>query len=217
MRLDLLTVSVLLCSFGFASQNAKDNPSTGVFELQGDKLGDSLDSRLSHHPKAQCIQSTNSRKSCYQWSDVCVFGIAAHADPSCSPEKSFVPTCAQGLIAQLVDGRLNMLTYTVEGKDKTKPVAELKKKYGSTLIDTREGAIWSRGQSTMSVTVGPATENSEGPSLITFLIQDQFSRFRTMTSAQFPAVIQSLFVPNVANRTQAQIRSWRIFPDAFCG
>src|ERR1700739_1241981 len=51
------------------------------FELHGDRLGESLTTFVSKHPKAECKDSTKTRTNCYQWTDVSIFGMLAHPHP----------------------------------------------------------------------------------------------------------------------------------------
>lgn len=145
--------------------------SSTPFELQGDKLGESLATFIAQHPKAQCEDITRTRKNCYQWVDVSIFGLIAHPPPGCSPATHSSSGCVQGLSAQFTEGRLIMLSYAVLGKDKQAAVASLKKKYAAPVIDTPDGTIWTSGNSTLSVVVGKATEHDNGETLITFMMQ----------------------------------------------
>ncbi len=147
------------------------SPSSAPFELQGDKLGEDLANFISQHPKAQCEDSTKTRKNCYQWDDISIFGFTAHSEAGCTPAKHSAPGCVQGLSAQFAEGRLIMLSYAVVGSDKQPAVATLKKKYAAPIIDTPEGTIWSAGNSTLSVVVGKATEQKDAETLITFMMQ----------------------------------------------
>lgn len=140
------------------------------FELNNERLGETLSSFQSLHPKARCISSSKSRKDCYQWEEVSIFGLTAHPASTCSPEKHSSADCAEGLTAQFVDDHLVLLIYAVGGNDKKDASAELKKKYGTPAIDTSEATIWMRKR-TLSVVVGKATEGSDGKNLITFMIQ----------------------------------------------
>ncbi|HXR32942.1 MAG TPA: hypothetical protein VN830_04505 [Verrucomicrobiae bacterium] len=150
--------------------NQSPKQSSEPFELQGDKLGDSLTMFVSKHPKAECMDSTKTRTSCYQWVDVSIFGMTAHPDSGCSLKSYSSAGCVQGLTAQFADHRLILLSYAVVGMDKTEPTSALKKTYGAPLIDTREATIWSRDNATASVVVGKATETNDGPTLVTFVI-----------------------------------------------
>ncbi len=162
----LLTTTALTAGPQFGS------PGSAPFELQGDKLGESVATFISQHPKAQCEDSTKTRKNCYQWDDISIFGFAAHPEAGCTPSKHSSQGCAQGLSAQFAEGRLIMLSYAVAGKDKQLAVASLKKTYNAPVIDTPEGTIWCGGRgSTLSVVVGKATEREDGETLITFMMQ----------------------------------------------
>jgi hypothetical protein len=148
------------------------SPSSALFELQDDKLGESLATFISQHPKAQCEDSTKTRKNCYQWNDVSIFDFTAHPEPGCTLLKHLSPGCVQGLSAQFAEGHLIMLSYAVAGKDKQSAVSSLKKKYDAPVIDTPEGTIWSgNGGSTLSVVVGKAAEQKDAETLITFMMQ----------------------------------------------
>ncbi|HXJ04287.1 MAG TPA: hypothetical protein VNH65_04265 [Candidatus Acidoferrum sp.] len=142
------------------------------FELQGDKLGESFATFISQHPKAHCEDSTKTRKNCYQWDDISIFGFTAHPGPGCTPAKHSSPVCVQGLSAQFAEGRLIMLIYAVAGKDKQPAVASLRKEYDAPVIDTPEGTIWlGSGSSTLSVVVGKPVEHEGAETLITFTMQ----------------------------------------------
>jgi hypothetical protein len=160
--------SVLLVLIALPRQAEVNRPID--FELNSEKLGETLSSFQSLHSKARCINSSKTRKDCYQWEDVSIFGLTAHPGPTCSPEKHSSADCAEGLTAHCVNDRLILLIYAVGGSDKKDASAELKKKYGAPAIDTSEATIW-MGKGALSVVVGKATEGSEGKSLITFMIQ----------------------------------------------
>ena len=98
-------------------------------------------------------------------------GMAAHPGPDCSVKTHSALACVEGLTAQFVDGRLSMLSYAVEGTDKTHAVDELKKRYGPPKIDTREAAIWSLGNATLSVVVGKVSEEPNSPTILTVAIE----------------------------------------------
>jgi hypothetical protein len=171
MRLFFVLVQAFLLTFGTSPEPQFGSANSTPFELQGEKLGESLATFMSQHPKAQCEDSTKTRKNCYQWADVSIFDLSAHPDPGCSPSKHSSPGCAQGLTAQFTEGRLIMLTYAVAGKDKQPAVASLKKKYHAPVIDTPEGTVWTSGSSTLSVVVGKAAEQADAETLITFMMQ----------------------------------------------
>ena len=167
----LFLVLVLLVT-GIPTTNAQTNPPTSEpFHLQGDKLGESLTSFVSQHPKARCEEATKTRKNCYQWADVSIFGFSAHPDPSCSPAKHSLPGCVEGVTAQFTDGRLHMLTYAVAGSDQEPAVATLKKEFGAPIMETPMVTLWLAGNKTLSVVVGKATEQEGAETLITFMIQ----------------------------------------------
>jgi len=154
------------------SRQANVKPPGDDFDLNSERLGETLTSFQSLHPKARCINSSKTRRDCYQWEDVSIFGLTAHPSSTCSPEKRSSADCAEGLTAQFVDDHLVLLVYAVGGSDKKDAVAELKKKYGTPAIDTSEATIWMGARArTLSVVVGRATDGSEGKSLITFMIQ----------------------------------------------
>jgi hypothetical protein len=172
MRALILLSQIFLLTTALTAASQFGSPSSAPFELQGDKLGESLATFISQHPKAQCEDSTKTRKNCYQWDDVSIFGFTAHPEPGCTLAKHSVPGCVQGLSAQFAEGRLIMLSYAVAGKDKQPAVASLKKKYDKPVVDTPEGTIWSGGgSSTLSVVVGKAAEQEDAETLITFMMQ----------------------------------------------
>jgi len=142
------------------------------FELNNEGLGETFSSFQLLHPKAVCVNSSKSRKDCYQWEGVSIFGLTAHPGSNCSPEKHNSAECAEGLTAEFGDDHLILLVYSVAGSDKRDAAAELKKKYGAPVIDTSEATIWTGTRMrTLSIAVGKATEGNEGKSLITFMIQ----------------------------------------------
>lgn len=171
MRALIVLSQTLMLATVLSGKPQFGSPNSTPFELQGEKLGESLATFISLHPKAQCEDSTKTRKNCYQWADVSIFGLTAHPSPGCSPAKHSSPDCVQGLSAQFKEGRLIMLSYAVAGKDKQPAVTSLKKKYATPVIDTLEGTIWSAGNSTLSVVVGKATEQENAETLITFMLQ----------------------------------------------
>jgi hypothetical protein len=166
----VLIILALVC-IAAPSMLAQKETDTELLELQGDKLGESLSSFVAQHPKAQCANLSSKRKNCYQWEDVSIFGLVAHAESTCSPANHASPGCVQGLSAQFVDERLVLLTYAVGGSDKRDATTALKKKYGAPDIDTPEASIWSKGRGTLSVVVGKATDESNAETLVTFMIQ----------------------------------------------
>jgi hypothetical protein len=171
MRSLIVLSQILLLATVISGAPQFVSPSSTPFELQGDKLGDTPATFISQHPKAQCEDSTKTRKNCYQWADISIFGFSAHPDPGCVPAKYSSPGCVQGLSGQFTEGRLIMLSYAVAGKDKQPAVTSLKKKYAAPIIDTPEGTIWSAGSNTLSVVVGKATEQEDAETLITFMMQ----------------------------------------------
>jgi hypothetical protein len=139
-------------------------------QLAADKLGESFSSFVSNHPNAKCVDSTTKTKNCYEWENVSIFDMKAHAEAGCSPEKHSADGCVQGLAAMFKDQKLVQLSYAVAGSDKSVIVTSLKEKYGAPAIDTREGTIWMRGNGVFSITVGKASENPNSPTLVTFMI-----------------------------------------------
>jgi hypothetical protein len=152
------------------AQNQPDSSDPTSLQLGADKLGESLSSFVSNHPNAKCVDSSTKTKNCYQWENVSIFDMKAHADAGCSPEKHSADGCVQGLAAMFQDQKLVQLSYAVAGSDKSAVVTSLKEKYGAPAIDTREGTIWMRGNGVFSITVGKASENPNSPTLITFMI-----------------------------------------------
>jgi hypothetical protein len=144
--------------------------SAGSFELQGDKLGESVETFVALHPKAECDKSQPARTSCYQWADVAIFGLTAHASAGCNFKKRYAGDCLQGLTARFTDQRLVSLVYTMEGADKSEAVAALKKTLGAPKMESRDGATWNNGTESASVVVGKMMEESSAPSLITISI-----------------------------------------------
>jgi hypothetical protein len=116
------------------------------------------------------VDSSTKTKNCYQWENVSIFDLKAHADAKCSPEKHSADGCVQGLAAMFQDQKLVQLSYAVAGSDKSVVVTRLKEKYGAPAIDTREGTIWMRRSGALSITVGKASENPNSPILIIFMI-----------------------------------------------
>jgi hypothetical protein len=151
---------------------AKQAPpaSTGSFELQGDKLGESVETFVAQHPKAECDKSQPVRTVCYQWADVAIFGITAHAGATCSLRKRYAAECLQGITAKFTNQRLVSLVYTIGGTDKSDATAALTKKFGAPARESRDATTWSSGSETASVVVGKMMEESDAPSLITISI-----------------------------------------------
>ena len=141
-------------------------------ELQGDKLGEDHAAFVAKHPKAVCKNSTETRIECYQWTGVSIFGMQAHPDADCSVKTHSEARCAQGLAAHFVNRKLISLSYAVPGTNKTLPTAELKKSFGTPMIDTSEATMWTRGRQMANIVVGRATESAEEPVLITIMIDE---------------------------------------------
>ncbi|MGB7731525.1 MAG: hypothetical protein WBL50_26120 [Candidatus Acidiferrum sp.] len=152
------------------AQNQPDSSDSTSLQLGADTLGESLSSFVSNHPNAKCVDSSTKTKNCYQWENVSIFDLKAHADAGCSPERHSADGCVQGLTAMFQDQKLLQLSYAVAGSDKSVVVATLRGKYGAPAIDTHDGTIWMRGNGVFSITVGKASENPNSPTLITFMI-----------------------------------------------
>jgi hypothetical protein len=170
MRMFTILLLIYIGTPIVSAQTQRGNADPDDFELEGDSLGETLASFISHHPKIRCVDSTVKTKNCYQWEDVSIYGMHAHPDPECSPEKHSLPICAQGLTATFKDQHLAFVSYAVEGTDKTDAVAKLKNKYPNTSMDTREVTIWVGSSGVLSVVVGKATDGTDGPTLVTFMI-----------------------------------------------
>ena len=145
-------------------------PDSSALELQGDKLGETLDTFLAKHPKAQCDDTQKTRTACYQWADVSIFGIAAHPAANCSLKNRYAKTCLEGLNAKFSDHQLIALVYSVIATDKSAASAELQKKLGKPAIDARDATVWNLSDSTASVIVGKATESPDDPTILTVTI-----------------------------------------------
>ena len=165
-----LTAFALCTGFALVSFSIARAADHDAFTLNGDQLGDSFSAYLSRHPTAQCVDATKTRKLCYEWSDISIFGMAAQPQPQCSPKSAGLSACAEGRTAQFEKESLISLTYAVRGTDKAQAVATLTKSFGSPVIDTPGGTIWSQDGETASVTVGKADPSGTGPTLVTFLI-----------------------------------------------
>jgi hypothetical protein len=170
MRVLVILVLFLIGTHALLALNQFQPPSSEPFELGSDKLGESLATFVSKHPKAECADSTKTRTNCYQWVEVSIFGMTAHPDPGCSPKNHSSAGCVQGISAQFVDHRLVLLSYAVGGTDKAEATAALKKKFGTPVIDTHEATVWTNGNTTASVVAGKASEANDGPTLITFMM-----------------------------------------------
>jgi hypothetical protein len=145
-------------------------PDSSALELQGDQLGETLESFLAKHPKAQCDDTQKTRTACYQWADVSIFGISAHPAASCSLKNRYAKNCLEGLNAKFSDHQLIALVYSVVGTDKSAASAELQKKLGKPAIDARDATVWNLAASTASVMVGKASESPDDPSILTVTI-----------------------------------------------
>jgi hypothetical protein len=145
-------------------------PSSAALELQGDKLGESFDTFMAQHPKAQCDTSQTPRAVCYQWADVAIFGLTAFNSPTCTLKKRYAADCIQGITAKFTERRLVSLVYTVAGIDKSAPTAALQDKLGAPAMNSSDGTIWNRGEATASVMLGKASEERDAPTLITISI-----------------------------------------------
>jgi hypothetical protein len=154
--------------------------------LHGDRLGESLTTFVSKHPKAECKDSTETRTNCYQWTDVSIFGMLAQPKAGCSLKTYSTKGCVQGLSAQFVNHRLVLASYAVTGTDKAEPTAALKRTFGSPGFDTTKATIWRRDRSSASMVIGKATEQSDGSILITSVIPVTTRSARGLNQA-FPA------------------------------
>jgi hypothetical protein len=153
------------------SASSDQASSGGSFELQGDKLGESFDTFMAQHPKAECDASQKIRTSCYQWADVAIFGLTAHPGSGCNLKKRYAADCLEGLTARFTDQRLVSLVYTVAGADRTEAAVALKKKFGAPTLESREATVWNSGNSNASVVAGKGDmQDSAAPSLITISI-----------------------------------------------
>jgi hypothetical protein len=145
-------------------------PSSGSLELQGDKLGESLEAFIAQHPKAECDTSQKPRAVCYQWADVAIFGLTAYSAPGCNLKKRYAADCIQGITAKFADLRLVSLVYTIAGIDKTEATAALKSKLGNPVMNSDDGTIWHAGDATASIMMGKVSEEHDSPTLITITI-----------------------------------------------
>jgi hypothetical protein len=150
--------------------DSQADPTGSAFELQGDKLGESPEAFAAQHPKAECDTSQKAHTSCYQWADVSIFELSAHAAAGCNLKKRYAADCLQGLTARFADQRLVSLVYTVAGSDKSQATTALKKQLGSPTMDSRDGSVWNKNGATISVVVGKAMEEPTAPSLLTISI-----------------------------------------------
>jgi hypothetical protein len=160
LLLVFIQASVLLAQIPYLPPNSVPS------ELEGNKLGESLESFVSSHPKAQCVATTTTIRSCSQWENISILGMAAHADPACSPEALSSQNCAEGLYALFRDNRLFQISYAVGGTDKSAAVTYFKKNYGKPSIDTPAYTVWKSKERTFSVTVGKLTRKVDEPILI---------------------------------------------------
>jgi hypothetical protein len=101
-----LLIFLLVCieTQPLMAQKLPETPSSGsTFDLGGDQVGESFAIFVSHHPKAQCVNSTAKTRNCYQWEGVSIFGLTARPDAECFPERHSLAGCAQGLNASFRD------------------------------------------------------------------------------------------------------------------
>jgi hypothetical protein len=152
------------------SPSSERHSSSEPFELQGDQLGESVETFLSQHPKAECDTSQKTRSACYQWANVSIFGLTASPGAGCTLKKRYAADCLQGITARFTDQRLVSLVYTVAGTDKSEVAAALRKKLGTPTMESRDGTVWNNGNASVSVVVGKAMEESSAPSLITISV-----------------------------------------------
>ncbi|MGA2814058.1 MAG: hypothetical protein ABSG16_21875 [Candidatus Acidiferrum sp.] len=146
-------------------------PSSVSFELEGDKLGESLAAFKAQHPKAQCDASQKTRTSCYQWAEVAILGLIAHPDSGCNLKKRYAAECLEGLTARFTDERLVSLVYSVAGADRSAAAAALRKKFGAPTLESREATVWNSGNSSASVVAGKGDmPDSAAPALLTISI-----------------------------------------------
>ncbi len=167
-----MSILLLVCAATLltSAQKLPEKIDSDSLELQGDTLGETAATFSAHHTKAQCVASSPRTKNCYEWENISIFEMRAHPDSGCSPATHSDAGCVQGLTATFKDEHLNLLSYAVEGNDKSSAVVGLKKKYGKPSIDTPEATIWMSGNDVLSVVVGKATEGATGPTLVTFMI-----------------------------------------------
>jgi hypothetical protein len=136
-------------------------PPGGSMELQGDRLGESVETFMAKHPKAECDTTTQkSFITCYQWSDVAIFGVAASPGTSCSLKKRYAADCLQGLTARFSEHSLTSIVYAVAGTDKTAITAELKKIFGASTRNATEVTTWNLNDAIVSVVADKASSGS---------------------------------------------------------
>lgn len=167
MRLLIVLLSIFARAAVLFAQTPYLSLKSVPSELEGDKLGESLGSFVSRHPKTHCVvNSTSKITSCSQWENVSILGMTVHADPACSPETQSSTICADGLNALFKDDRLSQISYEVGGTDKSAVVAYFTKNYGKPSVDTPTNTAWISKERTFSVYVARATREAEGPFLI---------------------------------------------------
>jgi len=167
----LLVPAFLLAAIPLAALQVPARIPPRPLELQGDSLGEPLALFMSNHPKALCQDVSKTRRDCYQWDDVSIYGLSPRPDSDCTPARHARPGCEQGLTAQFYQGRLFLLTYAVHGKDKGPAVDFLKKKFSAPVSDSADGTIWSYGSRELSVVVEKSGGRGDPDSIIRFTLK----------------------------------------------
>jgi hypothetical protein len=159
-KLVWMAFGVLLASFPVMAQQSQPSEETSVPEqkssaltrdinhIKDDSLGESLDTFMAKHPKAECKKRDTLVGDCHVWEDVSIAGITVRGVEKCSSETSDAApstNCLQGIDAHFVKELLAGLSYLVEGDDasKVKIVSAFQQEYGTPTSDDQNQTMWS--------------------------------------------------------------------------
>jgi hypothetical protein len=129
-----------------------------INQLKGDRLGESLDSFKTNHPKAQCKKRDSALTDCHVWDEVSIAGVSARGVEKCSSEAPDSPpamNCLQGIEAHFVSELLAGLSYLLEGDDGSKGliVSAFKQQYGPPTSEGQDQVMWSNDDLILSITL----------------------------------------------------------------
>jgi hypothetical protein len=167
----VLVLAFLFAAIPLVARQAPGAIPPRPLELQGDSLGEPLAVFMGNHPKALCQDVSKTRRDCYQWENVSIYGLSPRPDSDCTPARHARPGCEQGLTAQFYEGHLFMISYAVSGKDKGPAVVFLKKKFSAPISDTPDGTVWAVGNRTLSVVVEKSGGRGDVESIVRFTLK----------------------------------------------
>ena len=165
--------ALLLAAIALAAFQTPHPVPPRPLELQGDSLGETFAVFMANHPKALCQDVAKTRRDCYQWEEVSIYGLSPRPASDCTPARHARPGCEQGLTAQFYEGYLFMISYAVSGKSKEPAVDFLRKKFSAPVSDTADGTIWAAGNRTLSVVVEKSGGRGDVESIVRFTLKGE--------------------------------------------